>query len=96
MLKITKLIAQANGVTDQAEIDKLNGVLSQQATAGVTIIEALKGHCPGPASNPVFIDQIVNQMKNSDNAAVTPHSPLMAIIHETVDEPAKEPAEEKK
>lgn len=87
MLKLTEAIAKANMVTDKDAIDKLDAVLIGQATNGVTIIDALKGHCPGPASNPVFIDQVVNSLKGHDNVAVTPGSPLQTIIHQTTDEP---------
>jgi len=83
MLKITEAIARANGtdLKDGDALAKLDGVLKQQATAGVTIINALQSHCPGPASNPVFIDQTVNGLKNHEGAAVTPQSPLQSVIH---------------
>lgn len=86
MLKLSVIIAKANQGS-QEDAAKLDNVLISQANNGVTIEQALKGHCSGPASNPVFIDQVVGQLRNGDGAAVTAHSPLMSVIHLLSDEP---------
>lgn len=82
MLQITKIIADTNRVTDPAKLEKLDNVLKSQATNGVTVQAALKGHCPQAALNPEFIDMSCSTLRNHDGVLATPSSPLMAFIHQ--------------
>jgi hypothetical protein len=91
MLKLTRIILQANQQGPE-DASKLDNALISQANNGVTIEQCLKGHCSGPASNPVFIDGVVNQLKNSDGLAVTANSPLMSVIHQLDDKYPEAPA----
>lgn len=81
MLLITKKIADANMVTDAEKIDKLDAILKQQANNGVTVQQALDGHCPQAASNPTFVNNVCSSLTNHEGVPVTPTSPLMAAIH---------------
>jgi hypothetical protein len=87
MLKITAIIMKANGATENdhghsEEVENLDKVLTAAASSGQTILSCLQGLCPVAASNPVFIDHTLNQLKTQDGASVTANSPLMSIIHE--------------
>lgn len=87
MLTITRIIASANGLTDKTKIEALESTLITQAANGVSVKDALSGHCPQAASNPTFIDISCSQLKNHDGGTATPSSALQAFIHCTDDEP---------